>query len=148
MSRWWPNKQQAMVTWQDWMAPGGCAHAGELQDQLESFETKRFVQRLLGKGDVNGLMGKIQDVIPNDKQPELLDTINKVRLGCECACPSSSGRCVTHTITTQVTQNSRRHKQALAQLIRVAHNSHVHEQALAQLMRVTQNTHVDKQALA
>lgn len=47
-------------------------------DQLESFETKRFVQRLLGKGDVNGLMGKIQEAIPEDKQPELLDTINKV----------------------------------------------------------------------
>jgi len=50
---------------------------GEFMDQLESFETKRFVQRLLGKGDVNGLMGKIQDAIPEDKQPELLDTINK-----------------------------------------------------------------------
>eukprot|EP00983_Pelagomonas_calceolata_P082357 1155903-Pelagomonas_calceolata.AAC.1 len=49
----------------------------EFMDQLESFETKRFVQRLLGKGDVNGLMGKIQDAIPEDKQPELLDTINK-----------------------------------------------------------------------
>ena len=29
-------------------------------DQFESFETKRFVQRLLGKGDVSGLMDKIQ----------------------------------------------------------------------------------------
>lgn len=48
-------------------------------DQFESFETKRFVQRLLGKGDVGGLMDKIQDVIPEDKQPELLDTISKVR---------------------------------------------------------------------
>lgn len=46
-------------------------------DQFESFETKRFVQRLLGKGDVSGLMDKIQDVIPEDKQPELLDTISK-----------------------------------------------------------------------
>lgn len=48
-------------------------------DQLESFETKRFVQRLLGKGDVGGLMGKIQEAIPEDRQPELLDTINKAR---------------------------------------------------------------------
>lgn len=48
-------------------------------DQFEAFETKRFVQRLLGKGDVTGLMDKIQDIIPEDKQPELLDTISKVR---------------------------------------------------------------------
>ena len=34
--------------------------AGEHMDQFESFETKRFVQRLLGKGDVSGLMDKIQ----------------------------------------------------------------------------------------
>jgi signal recognition particle subunit SRP54 len=46
-------------------------------DQFESFETKRFVSRLLGKGDVSGLMEKIQDVIPEDKQPELLETIQK-----------------------------------------------------------------------
>mmetsp|Transcript_3620 Transcript_3620/g.7845 ORF Transcript_3620/g.7845 Transcript_3620/m.7845 type:complete len:471 (+) Transcript_3620:271-1683(+) len=50
---------------------------GEHMDQFESFEVKRFVQRLLGKGDVSGLMDKIQDVIPEDKQPELLDTITK-----------------------------------------------------------------------
>jgi signal recognition particle GTPase len=29
-------------------------------DQFESFETKRFVSRLLGRGDVSGLMDKIQ----------------------------------------------------------------------------------------
>jgi signal recognition particle subunit SRP54 len=46
-------------------------------DQFEVFETKRFVGRLLGKGDVSGLMDKIQDVIPEAKQPELLDTISK-----------------------------------------------------------------------
>ncbi|KAL6760898.1 subunit of the signal recognition particle [Haematococcus lacustris] len=50
---------------------------GEHMDQFESFETKRFVQRLLGKGDVSGLMDKIQDIIPEDKQPELLDSIQK-----------------------------------------------------------------------
>ncbi|MEW5318017.1 MAG: hypothetical protein WDW38_009271 [Sanguina aurantia] len=50
---------------------------GEHMDQFEAFETKRFVQRLLGKGDVTGLMDKIQDIIPEDKQPELLDTISK-----------------------------------------------------------------------
>eukprot|EP00775_Hariotina_reticulata_P009897 gene9897-10054_t len=41
------------------------------------FETKRFVSRLLGRGDVSGLMDKIQDVIPEDKQPELLESIHK-----------------------------------------------------------------------
>jgi hypothetical protein len=34
--------------------------AGEHMDQFEQFETKRFVGRLLGRGDVTGLMDKIQ----------------------------------------------------------------------------------------
>jgi signal recognition particle GTPase len=34
--------------------------AGEHMDQFEAFETKRFVGRLLGRGDVSGLMDKIQ----------------------------------------------------------------------------------------
>jgi hypothetical protein len=38
--------------------------AGEHIDQFEVFETRRFVSRLLGRGDVGGLMDKIQDVIP------------------------------------------------------------------------------------
>ncbi|GAX73630.1 hypothetical protein CEUSTIGMA_g1081.t1 [Chlamydomonas eustigma] len=50
---------------------------GEHMDQFESFETKRFVQRLLGRGDVSGLMEKIQDVIPEDKQPEMIENITK-----------------------------------------------------------------------
>ncbi|KAG1678183.1 hypothetical protein FOA52_016120 [Chlamydomonas sp. UWO 241] len=50
---------------------------GEHMDQFESFEAKRFVKRLLGKGDVSGLMDRIQDVIPEDKQPEILETITK-----------------------------------------------------------------------
>lgn len=50
---------------------------GEHMDQFEAFETKRFVSRLLGRGDVSGLMEKIQDVLPEEKQPELLDTISK-----------------------------------------------------------------------
>lgn len=44
-------------------------------DQFEAFETKRFVSRLLGKGDVSGLMDKIQEVIPKDKEPELLKSM-------------------------------------------------------------------------
>jgi hypothetical protein len=35
----------------------------------------------LMQGDVSGLMDKIQDVIPEDKQPELLDSIQKVSQG-------------------------------------------------------------------
>ncbi|KAI8464732.1 MAG: subunit of the signal recognition particle [Monoraphidium minutum] len=50
---------------------------GEHIDQFETFETRRFVSRLLGRGDVGGLMDKIQDVIPEDKQPELLETISR-----------------------------------------------------------------------
>lgn len=61
-------------------------------DQFESFETKRFVQRLLGKGDVSGLMDKIQDVIPEDKQPELIETISKVRHATRASCCVSLGR--------------------------------------------------------
>lgn len=34
--------------------------SGEHMDQFEAFETKRFVSRLLGRGDVSGLMDKIQ----------------------------------------------------------------------------------------
>lgn len=50
---------------------------GEHIDQFEPFETKRFVERLLGRGDVPGIVDKIQEVIPDDKQPQLLDTISK-----------------------------------------------------------------------
>lgn len=34
--------------------------AGEHMDQFESFETKRFVSRLLGKGDLGTLIDRIQ----------------------------------------------------------------------------------------
>jgi len=50
---------------------------GEHMDEFEPFESKPFVGRLLGKGDWSGFMNKIQDVIPEDKQPELIDTIAK-----------------------------------------------------------------------
>ena len=55
-----------------------CIPVGEHIDQFEHFDSKRFVQRLLGKGDVSGLMDKIHDVIPEDRQPELLEKIQKV----------------------------------------------------------------------
>lgn len=48
---------------------------GEHIDEFEPFDTKPFVSRLLGMGDWTGFMDKIQDVIPQDQQPELLDKL-------------------------------------------------------------------------
>ncbi|EMS65890.1 Signal recognition particle 54 kDa protein 2 [Triticum urartu] len=45
---------------------------GEHIDEFEIFDVKPFVSRLLGMGDLSGLMDKIQDVMPADQQPELL----------------------------------------------------------------------------
>ncbi len=59
--------------------PGAPPAAGEHMDQFEHFDAKRFVERLLGRGDVAGLMDKIHDVIPEDKQPEIIESFQKVR---------------------------------------------------------------------
>lgn len=48
---------------------------GEHIDEFEPFDTKPFVSRLLGLGDWTGFIDKIQDVIPQDQQPELLDKL-------------------------------------------------------------------------
>ena len=48
---------------------------GEHIDEFEAFDTKPFVSRLLGLGDWTGFIDKIQDVIPTDQQPELLDKL-------------------------------------------------------------------------
>lgn len=48
---------------------------GEHIDEFEVFDTKPFVSRLLGLGDWTGFIDKIQDVIPQDQQPELLDKL-------------------------------------------------------------------------
>mmetsp|Transcript_12342 Transcript_12342/g.39113 ORF Transcript_12342/g.39113 Transcript_12342/m.39113 type:complete len:499 (+) Transcript_12342:569-2065(+) len=48
---------------------------GEHMDEFEIFDTKPFVSRLLGLGDWSGFMDKIQDVIPQDQQPELLEKL-------------------------------------------------------------------------
>jgi hypothetical protein len=40
--------------------PPPSPNPGEHMDQFEAFETRRFVGRLLGRGDVSGLMDKIQ----------------------------------------------------------------------------------------
>ncbi|GBG86459.1 hypothetical protein CBR_g41454 [Chara braunii] len=50
---------------------------GEHMDEFEAFETKPFVSRLLGLGDLHGFMDKIQDVIPADQQPELLQKLTE-----------------------------------------------------------------------
>jgi hypothetical protein len=46
-------------------------------DALEEFETKSFVSRLLGKGDVKGLAKKLEEAIPEAKQQELMEHMQK-----------------------------------------------------------------------
>ncbi|KAL5229733.1 hypothetical protein ABZP36_028509 [Zizania latifolia] len=48
---------------------------GEHIDEFEVFDVKPFVSRLLGMGDLSGLMNKIQDVMPAEQQPELLQKL-------------------------------------------------------------------------
>ena len=50
---------------------------GEHIDEFEGFEPKSFVSRLLGKGDWSGFMDRIQDVLPAEDQPELLDKLTR-----------------------------------------------------------------------
>jgi len=44
---------------------------GEHMEDLDSFDAKSFVSKLLGMGDVTSLMKTFQDVLPADKAPEL-----------------------------------------------------------------------------
>ncbi|KAJ6302996.1 hypothetical protein OIU77_016977 [Salix suchowensis] len=44
---------------------------------LKSFDVKPFVSRLLGMGDWSGFMDKIQEVVPMDQQPELLQKLSE-----------------------------------------------------------------------
>ena len=50
---------------------------GEHMDQMESFEAKSFVSRLLGRGDLSGLMDRIGDVLPQGEkqQQEMVDKL-------------------------------------------------------------------------
>ncbi|EFJ09798.1 hypothetical protein SELMODRAFT_158663 [Selaginella moellendorffii] len=48
---------------------------GEHIDEFETFETKPFVSRLLGMGDWAGFMDRIQEVVPMDQQPELIQKL-------------------------------------------------------------------------
>eukprot|EP00854_Cymbomonas_tetramitiformis_P017881 gene17881-21290_t len=45
---------------------------GEHVDEFENFEAEAFVSRLLGMGDVKGLMGKLTDVMPEQQQEEMM----------------------------------------------------------------------------
>ncbi|KAK7261339.1 hypothetical protein RIF29_27648 [Crotalaria pallida] len=50
---------------------------GEHMDEFEVFDVKPFVGRLLGMGDLSGFMDKIQEVVPMDQQPELLQKLSE-----------------------------------------------------------------------
>ena len=50
---------------------------GEHMDAFEEFETKAFVSRLLGKGDIKGLTKKLEEVMPEEKQQEFMDQMQK-----------------------------------------------------------------------
>uniref|UniRef100_M8CTF8 Signal recognition particle 54 kDa protein n=1 Tax=Aegilops tauschii TaxID=37682 RepID=M8CTF8_AEGTA len=45
---------------------------GEHKDELEDFDVRPFVGRLLGMGDLPGLLNKARQVVPTDQQPDLM----------------------------------------------------------------------------
>ena len=49
---------------------------GEQFDEFEEFEAKSFIKRVLGMGDIDKLFSVVQEAIPLDKQPELLNKIS------------------------------------------------------------------------
>lgn len=44
-------------------------------DEFETFEPEAFVSRLLGLGDVKGLMGKLTDIMPEQQQEEMMNQL-------------------------------------------------------------------------
>lgn len=50
---------------------------GETFDDLEPFEAKSFIKRLLGLGDITNLFKTVQEVIPEAKQTEIAKTIQE-----------------------------------------------------------------------
>jgi signal recognition particle subunit SRP54 len=50
---------------------------GEHFNDFESFEAEGFVKRLLGMGDLKGLIESVKEVIPEDKQVKLVEKIAK-----------------------------------------------------------------------
>lgn len=50
---------------------------GEHFDDFEQFNATSFVSRLLGLGDISGLVSTINEAMPLDKQPELMGRLSK-----------------------------------------------------------------------
>ena len=50
---------------------------GEHFEDFEPFEASSFIKRLLGLGDLSGLMKSVKDAIPEDKQKKMVENIQK-----------------------------------------------------------------------
>merc|ERR1719478_1218231 len=50
---------------------------GEHFDDFEPFNAQSFVSRLCGLGDLGGLARELNEVMPLDKQPELMNRLSK-----------------------------------------------------------------------
>jgi signal recognition particle subunit SRP54 len=50
---------------------------GEHFDDLEPFEASGFIKRLLGLGDISGLMKTVKEAISEDKQKKMAENISK-----------------------------------------------------------------------
>ena len=50
---------------------------GEHFEDFEPFEASSFIKRLLGLGDLTGLMKSVKDAIPEDKQKKMVENIQK-----------------------------------------------------------------------
>ncbi|XP_006654623.2 signal recognition particle 54 kDa protein 2-like [Oryza brachyantha] len=50
---------------------------GEHLEDFEVFDVRPFVSRLLGMGDLSGLVNKIKDAMPADQQPEFLQKLTE-----------------------------------------------------------------------
>ena len=50
---------------------------GEHFEDFEPFEASSFIKRILGLGDLSGLMKTVKDAIPMDKQKKMVENIQK-----------------------------------------------------------------------
>ncbi len=50
---------------------------GEHFEDFEPFEASSFIKRLLGLGDLTGLMKTVKEAIPEDKQKKMVENIQK-----------------------------------------------------------------------
>ena len=48
---------------------------GEHFDDFEAFQPSSFIKRLLGLGDLQGLMAKVQETMGGKKQEELMERV-------------------------------------------------------------------------